>query len=195
MLSDIYDILGAILFGMLLSTGLIEMILTAAWSKMYFTTGLPIFLLRIPVETHYSNIPPSHKLETHFHSTWWAAALAFKEIEADTYGFREKLFEFRMGALRYSPTMHGLLIFDHSNKQVVVKGFANWTPLLFGLIFLFPVGVAQAPFLDILLFLFSIFIFFGLFYSFQRDRFADVARFAAEAWTRKYGKDKDFFGY
>jgi hypothetical protein len=193
MSSNTYDILGGILFGMLLSTGFIETILRAAWNKMYFTTGLPIFLLRIPVETHYSNIPSSHQLETHFHSTWWTGSLVFKEIESDTYVFREKFFEFRMFALRYAPIMHGLLIFDRSNKQVVVKGFANWTALLLGLIFL--VGIALAPFPDIFLFLFFIFILFGLLYSLQHYRFADVAKFAAETWTRRYVKDKDFFGY
>jgi hypothetical protein len=194
MLSDIYDILGGVLFGMLLSSGLIEMILTAAWSKMYFTAGPPIFLLRIPVETHYSNIPPSHKLETHFHSTRWAPALAFKEIETDTYGFREKFFDFRMYAFRYSPIMHGLLIFDRNNKQVVVKGFANWSVLFFELLFL-AVVIIKASFPNILLFVFLPFLFFLFIYSVQYSHFSDVARFAAEAWTRKYLKDKDFFGY
>lgn len=161
---------------------------------MYFTTGLPIFLLRIPVERHYSNMPTSHYFETQFQSTWWADALEFKEIDTGTYAFREKFFDFRMYAFRYSPVMHGLLIFDRNNKQVIVKGFANWTALIFELLFLMAV-IAEAPFPAILLFVFLPFLFFLFIYSLQHSRFSDVARFAAEAWTRKYVEDKEFFGY
>ena len=194
MLGDTSDILAGILLGMLLSIGFVETILRSVWSKMYFTTGLPIFFLRIPVERHYSNTPTSYYLETHFQSTWWANTLVFNEIEAGMYAFREKFFDFRMYAFRYSPVMHGLLIFDRNNKQVIIKGFANWTALIFELLFLMAV-IAEASFPDILLFVFISFLFFLFIYLVQHSRFSDVARFAAEAWTRKYVEDKEFFGY
>jgi hypothetical protein len=57
---------------------------------MYFTTGLQIFVVQIPVELRYSNIPSSSQFETRFHSTWWSYSLVFKEIEVDTDEFSAK---------------------------------------------------------------------------------------------------------
>jgi hypothetical protein len=141
--------------------------------------------MRIPVAFRHSNIPASAQLESFFHSTW-VSSLVFKEIEPNTYAFREKFSEFRF--FRYSPIMHGLLFFDFDKGEVVVKGFANWFALCFSLVWLG--GVAQSSDLIItLVFVLFFALFMGLLYSIQYYRFSNVARFAAHTWKRKYLRD------
>ena len=37
-----------VLFGLLILTALVDMVLTARWNRTYFTAGLPIFVGRVP---------------------------------------------------------------------------------------------------------------------------------------------------
>jgi len=156
---------------------------------MYFTSGLPIFIMRIPVELRNTNIPLSSRFEKQFNSPW-TSALVFREIASNTYGFREKFFDFRF-LFRYPPVMHGMLFFDSINNQVIVKGFANWFYLCFSLVWIGGVGlngIMNFPDFTIiaLVFILIFFLGFGLLYSIQQFRFSNVAKFAAEEWTRRY---------
>src|SRR5689334_1747498 len=105
---------------------LVDAVLSGTWNRMYFTSGLLFFIRRIPVARKHTNVPLPSRFETRFQSTW-SSSFAFREIEPNTYAFREKFFEFRI--MGYSPLMHGVLFFDFANNQVVVKGFANWSSL------------------------------------------------------------------
>ena len=185
---DIDDILGLSMLGVLLLTGLVEVILSGTWNKTYFTTGIQIFVIKIPVELRHSNIPSSQKLEARFYSSW-SSSLVFNEIESHTYGFREKLFEFRL--VRYSPIMHGILVFDRETNEVVVKGYVNWFILAFSLIWLGGVLLSSIPSFPIIALGFILFFVFlmGLLYWIQHNRFSKVAMFAAETWSRKYVRD------
>ena len=176
------------MFIVLVVSGLVEAVLSGAWNKMYFTSGIPLFVMRIPVELRHSTIPSVRQLEARFYSSW-ASSLVFKEIVLHTYGFREKYFEFRL--VGYSPVMHGILVFDHNSNEVVVKGFLNWFTLSFSLIWLS--GVVVSSFSSFPLIGLGFILFFallmGLLYSIQYYRFSKVAAFAAEAWSRKYTKE------
>lgn len=179
----------AIIISVLILSAAIETVLCGTWNRMYFTSGLPLFVMRIPVERSYTNIPLSSRFEKQFHSPW-TSALVFREIDSNTYGFREKLFESRF-IFRYPSVMHGMLFFDSVNNQVIVKGFADWSNLCFSLILIASFllkGVTNFPDFALIA-LFSIFIFFlgdGLLYSIQHFRFSNVATFAAQEWTRKH---------
>ncbi len=188
MSSNVSEALGSIMFGVLVVSWLAETILSAIWNRTYFMTGIPIFVMRIPVELRHSNIPSAQQLETRFYSAW-ASSLVFKEIDLHTYGFREKFFEFRL--VGYSPIMHGVLVFDHSSNEVIVKGFANWFILSFSLIWLG--GVLASSFSSFPIIALGFILFFvllmGLLYGIQYSRFSKVATFAAETWSRRYIKD------
>jgi hypothetical protein len=91
--------------------------------------------------------------------------------------------------------MRGLLFFDFNNNQVVLKGFANWFPLLFSLSWLGGVvsmGVMEFPIADWIM-LVSILFFslvLGIMYWIQYCRYSQVATFAAEKWAgRRAGEE------
>ena len=188
MSSEVSQILGLIMFSVLVVSLIVEAILSRTWNKVYFTSGIPIFAMRVPVELRHSIIPSSSQLEAHFHSTW-TSSLAFKEVDLHTYAFREKFFEVRL--VGYSPIMHGVLIFNHNNNEVIVKGFANWFVLAFSLIWLSGIMLSAFPSFPLLGLGFILFfvLLMGLLYWIQYSRFSKVAMFAAETWSRKYARN------
>ena len=185
------------LLGVTFLVMLTEAVLSGTWNKWYFTTGLLIFQRRIPVEPSHYSIPPCAQLETHFHSEW-RRSLAFRQIAANMYGFREKLFEFRL--TRGSQVMHGMLFFDSENREVVVKGFSDWLivwlPLLgFGGFAIQVVSVqGLAPLSAMAMLGVGILVFavvLGLLFRAQYSRFSNVAAFAAHMWAGGYSEDAD----
>jgi hypothetical protein len=182
MSNDLSEIIGIVAIVVLLGSILADTILGATWNRFYFTTGLPILVLRVSVDNHHTNIPASSLLETQFRSDWYAS-LAFKEISPNSFGFRERLFQFRL--MRYSALMHGLLVFDYDKGQVVVKGFLNWFVLCFSLIWLSPVIMVRVPLISFAFIAFFILVL-GILYLIQFSRFTKVCAFAARAWSRKY---------
>ena len=166
---------------------LVDLGLSGTWNRMYFTSGLRLFLRRIPVVLRHSNIPLSSRFNTEFRSTW-SSSFAFKEVAPNIYGFREKFFEFRL--IRSSPLMHGMLFFDFANSQVVVKGYADWSMLCFSLIWLgiaALIGITQFPESTLIALAFIAFfmLVMGILYWIQYNRFTKVAEFAAQAWARR----------
>jgi len=196
MTANTEDIIGFSLFGLLIVSLLIDTFCVLTWNKTYFTSGLMVFIKRIPVSRWHTNIPAPSLFETKFQSNV-TYSLTFKEIDKLSYGFREKAVQFRW--VRYSPVMHGLLTFDTDNGQVTVKGFANWYVLGFSLMWLgltvaFSIGSwskgSLAFTLPIVLVAIAFFsLVMGILYWIQFARFSNVASFAAQSWARKYVRD------
>ena len=192
------DIIGIFVVSLLVGSLLADLVFEVTWNKTYFTYGLTIFVMRIPVNQWHTNIPTQALLEKKFHSDL-ISSLIFKEIGAYSYGFREKIFQFKW--IRTPNLMHGLLAFDTNNNQVVVKGFANWFTVAFSLVWLgLPLSglvstlFSQQPLVSILIPLGVIggfIVFMGIMYLFQASRFSNVASFAAQSWERKYVRDRD----
>ena len=187
------DIIGMFVVSSLVGSLLADLVFEVTWNKTYFTYGLTIFVMRIPGNQWHTNIPSQALLETKFHSDV-ISSLVFKEIGAYSYGFREKIFQFKW--IRTPNLMHGLLTFDTNNNQVIVTGFANWFTLAFSLVWLGlplsslvililsrePPGSPLIPLGVIGFFI----VLMGIMYLFQASRFSKVASFAAESWTRRY---------
>jgi hypothetical protein len=197
-IGDSSDIVVFSLFGLLILSLLADIFCAVTWNKTYFTSGLMIFVKRIPVNRRHTNIPHSSLFEEMFHSNW-VSSFTFKELDGSTYGFREKMLQFRL--MRYTPVMHGLLTFDTDSGQVIVKGFANWYALAFSLIWLgMPVlflilnwSIKSITFslLTALGAIVSLSLIMGILYWTQSSRFSKVASFAAKSWARKYVGDND----
>ena len=188
MTSDFTETLELIIFGMFILSVLVDLILSELWNKTYFTSGLPLFIKKIPVGIPRTNIPPLSRFETEFRSSW-TSSIAFKEIEQNIYGFREKSIEFRV--IRYSPLMHGMILFDFDNNQVIVKGFVNWSILCFSLIWiggvvLIVTAKSSASFLIVLAFIVFFTLILGILYLIQYGQFTRVAEFAAKEWAIKH---------
>jgi len=167
---------------------IIEPILNVSWNKTYFTKGLPIFTIRVSATPRYNNIPPISRLQARFHSGWflWDTSLVFKELDVDSYGFREKNFSRPL----YPVIMHGMLFFDESNAQVVATGFMNWWMLGVLVVGLELMFAAFSLYVVLLIFL-PFALAFAVSYRIQSRRFSKVAEFAAHAWTRQLLSEKN----
>jgi hypothetical protein len=192
------DIFGIIIVSLLVGSLLADLFLDVTWNKTHFTYGLTIFVMRVSVSHWHTNIPSQALLEKKFHSDV-VSSLVFRQIDACSYGFREKMLQFRW--IRTPNLMHGLLTFDANNSQVVVKGLANLSTIVFSFLWLgLPLfGIVTILFsqqaLESALILLGVIAFFGvimgIMYFFQAARFSTVASFAAQSWTRKYVKSGD----
>ena len=179
---ELSNSLGTIALIALAILALAEMGLTTTWNKLYFMFGLPIFVKKIPVKNHRAEIPPKHIFETRFRSNG-STPIVFGEIGANGYGFCEEMLRFSKFGLRYTPVMHGWLVFDDANHQVVVKGFANWYILGFSLLWfgMLTSGLFNSLSTAIPFGLFFI-VIVGVIYAIQYSRFSKVAAVAAQAW-------------
>lgn len=178
------EILGNIVFAALWISLFADLVLRAGWNKLYFTLGVPIFIMRVPVKNQYQGVPYQYFLEEEFDSMWFAS-LAFKAVDSRSYGFRERYFQPRF--LKYIPVMHGLIIFEQDKNRVVVKGMANWFLLWlvlyfslsqFNLLQDFPIDIAGPHLLIIMVFV--------ILYLVQSWIFSKVGRFAADLCSSKY---------
>ena len=158
-------------------------------------------------------IPNQSLFEEKFQSNW-VGSLTFKEIDMISYGFREKIFQITW--IRSTSIMHGLLIFDSNNNQIIVKGFANWSILVFSLIWLsVPISwlvrilsgermlgvgllgegmLGEGMLFSLLIPLGAIAFFIlvmGICYLIQFSRFSGVASYAAQLWARKHLRNGD----
>jgi hypothetical protein len=192
------NIFGIIIVIVFIGSALTDLILELSWNKRYFTSGLPIFVRRIPVSRWHTNIPSQALLEKKFHSDV-IASIVFRQFNAYSYIFRERLFQFRW--IRTPDLMHGWLMFDHFKGEVIVIGFINFSAIAFCIIWLgfqlvgiIPIILGRQPISSLWMPVFAstMFILFSiLMYEIQAARFSIVADFAAESWARKYVRDGD----
>ncbi len=201
-LETIFETLGSLVISALPIIWLVEIILSARWHKIYFTVGVPIFVFRIPVQAHHTNTPSCLLLNNNFRSSGLIrnTSLLFKELDANSMGFRETLLQFG----RDYSIMHGLLVFDSKNSQVIVKGFFDWVILYFSLLWILggPISwllslilsgkpMLEEPIWFVALGYSIIFVILGVFCSIDYLRFSRVAKFAAQAWSRQYTTTMD----
>ena len=181
-------ILGVTAIAAMIISACAELVLVATWTKLYFTSGVLIFRKQVSIELRHSNTPTPALLEKRL-SSCWMGSFAFKELESNQYGFREKFFSFT-----WNPVTHGLIVFDTENNQITVKGYLNWqvfSTTIF-LLVIFPLlslinGITRTEFFGYFI-MCSIFcgLAFGLPYLMDRYRLRVIAATAAELWSRKY---------
>ncbi len=178
-------ILEKIVFIALIASLFADIVLRPSWNNVYFTFGIPIFVMRIPVSEKYKGSPHQYLLEEEFQSNWIAPPITFKANDPHSFFFREKYFQIPL-RMMYLPIMHGVLIFDHEKKQVVVKGIANWFPLWLILYIvldwlnlseLLPFQIVNSTTIIILL--------LGIFYTIQYFLFSKVGKFSAQLCSNK----------
>jgi hypothetical protein len=81
MSSEQSEFLGNIFFAALWICLLADVFLRVGWNKLYFTLGVPLFIMRIPVKNPYQSIPYQYFFEEEFDSMWFDS-LAFKAIDS-----------------------------------------------------------------------------------------------------------------
>jgi hypothetical protein len=185
--NNYFSFIVILIFGILTVSYLVDQVLWITWDKKYFTTGLSILTLRVSTEHRHNNIPNKSRLEAHFRSAW-GNSLRFKELDSNIYGFRDDFFWFR--PLRYPPIMHGMLLFDYDNNQVVVKGLVNWSVFYFPLVALGWAILNTKSLMAFLIFMCCFAVIsvslFAILYLVQFSRFSDVATLAAQEWSKEH---------
>jgi hypothetical protein len=181
-------ILGGTWFTAVIFSALADLLLAATWTKCYFTSGVLVFRQQVSIESRHSNTPSPSLLEKRL-SSCWMGAFAFKELESNQYGFRQRFFSFT-----WNPVTHGLILFDAENNQVTVKGYLNWfvLSLTASLLVIMPFlwlmnGITRTEFLN--LFITTVIgcgLMFGILYIIDRSRLKMIATTTAELWSRKY---------
>lgn len=186
------------LFFIHIVSDLIDAYFKVIGSKAYFTRGVLMFVKHIPVNNHYSNTPQQIIFEKEFHSRL-ISSFIFTEIDSFSYGFHQERFTF-FKWLCIPDVMHGLIIFDTKNNQVIVKGFANYSTLImyFAWLNLTILKILQdesltspPPLLAKLATIVILVFFLWSMYLMQSARFKKVALFAAQSWQRKHIRDKN----
>jgi hypothetical protein len=190
-LENLINYLPGVRVTILIITALAETFVSATWKDVYFNRGVLVINKRLHVDLRHTNIPSRVLFEERFKSNWFSftRSLKFKELSPNIYAFREGMF------VRSLSAVHGVLIFDYENSQVIVKGFVNWTIFFFWLMWLiFPpllwlsgaLTFYDPPGFIIVVYLFVTLPNLGIPYLIDYVRLSDVANFAAQSWSRKY---------
>ena len=155
---------------------IVEVLFSATWNSTYFRIGIPIYSKQYP----YIGTAPDPINDTILNKAFkktFTHSLVFKQIENGEYAFREKLFQFTL--FTYTPIMHGNLNIDKSSRNIRVTGHINWWILAF--------IVTWFIFFSEDLFIFPfLFLFLGVIYLFQKNKYDKVAKFAYEWNSRNW---------
>lgn len=154
---------------LLILTVIAESILSGCWARFYFLNGLTLFKKSFMFAGEpYLSV---EELSQHY-GQGISTPIVFHELGQDAIGFREKMFSFRL--FHYTPIMHGLIRVDRSHREISVTGFANWSPIVFAVVFLatFPrVLLEKEGFGFFILFFFAM---LGILYAIQFSRFIKI---------------------
>jgi hypothetical protein len=106
----------------LIAVSVIEGLLWLTWTRLYFTTGIPVFSRELNALSPGARVPTAKEISERLaHSKY--APLVFHDLGGNRIALREKAFT------SYTPVMRGLLVFDPRQAKVRVTGLANWFPL------------------------------------------------------------------
>ena len=171
--------MGSIFFFSFFYIAIIESIVSARWYPTYFKFGIPIYSKAYP----FYGTAPEPIGEVALNEALrqnYTPALIFKEIEPNTFAFREKMFQFRL--LSYTPLMHGRLEINPNSRTINVIGLLNWWILAFIMTFLisFSKHFEAIPFMLLVL---------GAIYLFQKGKYDKVGKFAFEWNSRDWSKE------
>jgi len=178
-----FGLIGLVIISLV--SAILDSILLGSWAPFYFRAGIIIFKKELLLPNAI-NIDLK-RLEDAL-SKSIMTPLLFKQIGEYEYAFREKLFDFRLIGLRYTPIMHGLLLTSGSTVKIIGK--LNWFGLFFSitfiaiLIFITAFVLIQPPFDAPRIMRFLPFIFFGAFimtmgaiYATQAYRYKKVGEY------------------
>lgn len=98
--------------------GIFEMILLLQFNRFYFRTGIPIFRKRYNLYgMHLENLP-METIEEYF------TDLDFKCFKLDEYALRKAV------KRKNIILTHGIIQLSPERNYIVIKGYANWLPLV-----------------------------------------------------------------
>lgn len=155
----------AVGFVIVIAITIVEIVLSARWSRFYFTVGLPIFVRRIDRVVGIDDLPLEALQQSA--ATVAGTPLVFRRLGPDVIAFREKGFG---GHIHYVPIMHGVIRRRAEEASVVVLGLVNWFIVALILVLALLLG---SGFIDVAPFLLAA---VAIVYLIQSVRYARVAK-------------------
>lgn len=163
------------LSSLILPAMLIELLLSATWSKFYFRFGIPIYGRTVPVPETFPWQLPISTMKAGVARRFWPV-VKFSGISEERCGFRETfLAGFDPFRLRYFPIMRGAIVLDMARRRIRVVGLCNWYALLAVILIFGPAMLRDTRVAPIVL------VLLGGSYMLQRARFNHVAETVASA--------------
>ena len=162
---------------------IMELIFSTRWYPAYFKIGIPIYSKAYTFHRTTPKPIGEATLNEAFKQKL-TPSLLFKEIEPNTFAFREPFFQFKL--LSYAPLMHGRLDINPNSRHIKVIGLVNWSFLAFIMILFFVIS-NHRDFVPIMIFFLSS---FGVIYIFQRVKYEKVGKFAFE-WNSRDWSNKN----
>jgi hypothetical protein len=101
---------------------ILENMAAQRWMPVYFRTGLPVFIRRVPL----AGVPDTQAAVALLESAFQSgphAAVRFQKIAPGQVALRAELFAQRTGP-RYLPVLHSLV--ELRANSVIVRGSLNW---------------------------------------------------------------------
>ncbi len=117
-------------FPVLLVIVVVESLLAATWSSVYFRWGLRVFRVEQAVATRAWQMPSASALDVAFEQGS-GPRLRFHTLTNGELAFREQLINTNVFRFGYTPVMHGLVRALPGANAVLVEGRANWSPVAF----------------------------------------------------------------
>ncbi len=117
----------------LVAIGLLEIIISALWWRIYFDFGLPIYKRTLKITNDKIRLLSAQELENELPELAWRPPLLVRQIGEMKFAFREKFLFF---GFSYAPVMHGVMHYDQDKRELIIAGLANWYALLFSIFFI-----------------------------------------------------------
>jgi len=156
---------------------LIEFILSAAWCRIYFHSGITLFSKSFSYSAKGSIRFDAEVLSRKFKRAF-TPSLVFHSFNHEEIAFREKMMEFTL--INYTPLMHGVIRIDPSRKIVKVNGYSNW--YAFGFLVAIILFDTLYTHHSIEIFLFA-FLIYGVLYLIQFYQFNKVFKELKDRYT------------
>ncbi len=159
-----------------------EIALQGTWNSRYLTTGLPIFKMKIRVESISSPIPAIDEIEEMLRHAA-SPRLVFHAVDEKQLAFRERLWSFRL--IQSTPVMRGLIRCDPINREIVVVGYVYWITavIISGWCIVWALSIGQLRNMQFfwVYFLLPIPVMLCL-YWIQARTFREIGRLVAKLW-------------
>ncbi len=166
------------LFTLVFAAAIIEIVLSARWSRIYFKTGIPIYRRTIAAGHDEAQLPSPEQIEAALPPRGRHAPMLVRRINNNQIAFREKLFHFGVG---YSPVMRGCITYHPVRGEAEVCGYLNWYILTF--VFSLLIFLLISPFdpANIIIPL-CMLVVLTYIYLMQKKRFREVGNAVLKLW-------------
>lgn len=166
------------LFTVVFAVAIIEIILSAGWSPIYFTTGIPIYRRLMAARPGATEILSPEQIQSALPPGGKRSPMLVRGVGKSRLAFRERIFHFGVG---YSPVMRGSIKYDPKTGKAEVCGYLNWYILTFASSLLLFILISPFDPANIIIPL-CMLVVLTYIYWIQKKRFREVGDAVLKLW-------------